>query len=221
MTKKRRYDDGCATAHAMDIIGDRWALLIVRELVFGPKRFTDLQASLPAIAPNVLTQRLEELESSQILEKKKLPPPFASTVYELTPWGHDLEPLIKAIGKWAAQSPNLPKGAPMSINSVLLSFSTMFNPGLAKNLTASIQFKFGDQTYYATIDREKLTIEAGEVDSPDVTIEGDQNALAAVVYGGESFDSMIRSGAIEMHGNKRVARRFASLFPLPSQIPRR
>src|SRR5687767_14085326 len=120
MASKRSYDDGCATAHALDLIGERWALLVVRELMLGPKRFTDLRSSLPGISPNVLTQRLDELGQASIVIRRKLPPPASVWFYDLTDWGRDLEPVIKAIGRWAASSPTLPQGLPMSVNSLIL-----------------------------------------------------------------------------------------------------
>src|SRR5258708_16049454 len=89
---KRSYDDGCAAAHALDLIGERWALLVVRELVLGPKRFTDLRAGLPRISPNVLTQRLEELERASVVRRRKLSPPAAACVYRLTDCGLQLAP---------------------------------------------------------------------------------------------------------------------------------
>src|SRR6266516_1629899 len=96
---KRSYDDGCAAAHALDLVGERWALLIVRELVLGPKRFTDLRAGLPSISPNVLTQRLSELEQAAIVRRRKLAPPAGAWVYELTKWGLELEPVVIALGR--------------------------------------------------------------------------------------------------------------------------
>src|SRR5690349_23072333 len=104
MATKRSYEDGCAAAHALDLIGERWALLVVRELVLGPKRFTDLRAGLPGISPNVLTQRLEELEAAAIVQRRKLPPPASAWVYELTDWGLELESVIMALGRWGARS---------------------------------------------------------------------------------------------------------------------
>ena len=88
----KRYDQYCPIAHSLGLIGERWTLLVVRELLYGPKRYTDLVAELPGIGTNILAARLKELESAGIVEKKKLPPPFASTVYELTPAGQDLAP---------------------------------------------------------------------------------------------------------------------------------
>src|SRR5947208_8127728 len=107
--RRRKNADGCAAAHALELIGDRWALLVVRELVLGPKRFTDLRAGLPRISPNVLAQRLEELERTAIVRRRKLPAPAAAWVYELTDWGSQLEPVVMALGRWAARSPFLPQ----------------------------------------------------------------------------------------------------------------
>src|SRR5262249_26030190 len=98
MATKRSYEDGCAFAHGLDLVGERWALLVVRELVLGPKRFTDLRAGLPNISPNVLTERLEELERVSVVQRRKLAPPAATWVYELTRWGRDLAPIIEDLG---------------------------------------------------------------------------------------------------------------------------
>src|SRR5919107_1126541 len=98
---KRRYDDACGTAHALDLVGERWALLVMRELMLGPKRFSDLRADLPGLSANVLTQRLEGLEASGLLVRKKLPPPANAHVYELTTWGYEAEPIVQSLGKWA------------------------------------------------------------------------------------------------------------------------
>src|ERR671921_2798404 len=108
MTTPRSYNDACAAAHALDLVGERWALLVVRELVLGPKRFTDLRAGLPHVSPNVLAQRLRELEAAGVVRRRKLPPPAASRVYELTPWGEELEPVIIRLGRWGARSPLRP-----------------------------------------------------------------------------------------------------------------
>ena len=107
MSSRRKYDQGCGSAHALDLIGDRWALLVVRELLLGPKRFTDLRDGLPGIGPNVLTQRLKELEEIGVLRRRVLPPPAASTVYELTEWGQELEEVLVRLGRWGARSPSM------------------------------------------------------------------------------------------------------------------
>src|SRR5918992_576666 len=98
MATMRTYCDGCAAAHALDLVGERWALLVVRELLLGPKRFTDLPAGLPNVSPNVLAQRLRELERAGVVRRRKLAPPAASRVYELTDWGLELEPVVISLG---------------------------------------------------------------------------------------------------------------------------
>src|SRR3954449_5481225 len=118
---RRTYEDACAAAHALDLVGDRWALLVMRELMLGPKRFSDLRASLPGISANVLTQRLEGLETAGVLVKRKLPPPAAAQVYELTEWGYESEPIFQALGRWAARSPTHDPSLPLSAVSLFLS----------------------------------------------------------------------------------------------------
>src|ERR671915_410189 len=105
MVTMRTYDDGCAAAHALDLIGERWALLVVRELLLGPKRFTDLRAGLPKVSPDVLAQRLRELEAAGVLLRRRLEPPAASQVYQLTEWGRGLEPVVLGLGRWGSRSP--------------------------------------------------------------------------------------------------------------------
>ena len=102
---RRRYDDACGTAHALDLVGERWALLVMRELMLGPKRFSDIRADLPGISANMLTQRLEGLEAAGVLVRRRLPPPASAQVYELTPWGYEAEPIFQVLGRWAARSP--------------------------------------------------------------------------------------------------------------------
>lgn len=216
---RRRYDDGCAAAHALDLIGERWALLVARELMLGPLRFTDLKAALPGISPNVLAQRLEEMEATAILCRRRLPPPAASVVYELTPWGYELEPLLRTIGRWAARSPTLAPGKPMSVASVVLSFRTMFDPSLAGDLDAVIDVVFAERRYVARIAGGGFSIEPGHSLRPDAVVDCDQNVLAMVVYGGRPLDEAIRAGELRLAGDHDVVARFVGLFPLPDRAP--
>lgn len=219
MAGKRSYDDGCAAAHALELIGERWALLVVRELVLGPRRFTDLSNALPGISPNVLTQRLQDLEEASIIVRRKLPPPAASQVYELTDWGLELEPIIRDIGRWAARSPSKPQGLPLSINSLILSFRTMFSPEAARGLKASLELRLDDHSFRAEIAQGRLEIVPGSTDEPDVVIACEPNALAAVVYGGRKPAEALRAGEIKIAGDKALFERFVTLFPLPSPAP--
>lgn len=217
MAMKRQYDDGCGTAHALELVGERWALLIVRELMLGPKRFTDLRHDLPGISPNVLTQRLEELEAASIVTRHRLPPPAAAWVYDLTSWGKDLEPLICEFGRWAARSPIFPEGRPMSVNSLILSFRTMFSGAAAKGFRARIGLILREHEFIATIGQGRISIAPERARESDAVFDGDPNALAQVVYGGRTLKEAIRSGDLEVSGNIVVAARFVTLFPLPQR----
>src|SRR4028118_2246009 len=135
---RRHYEDACAAAHALDLVGERWALPVMRELMLGPKRFSDLRASLPGISANVLTQRLEGLEAAGVLVRKKLPPPASAQVYELTPWGYESEPIFQTLGRWAARSPQHDPTLPLSAVSLFLSFRTMLDPERARRLVARV-----------------------------------------------------------------------------------
>src|SRR5690606_11724400 len=117
MVNKRTYGDGCAIAHALDLVGERWALLIVRELILGPKRFTDLRAGMPHATPSILSQRLRELEDAGVVERDTLPPPSGSRVYRLTDWGMQLEPIVTSLGRWASRSPALPDDEAIGVDS--------------------------------------------------------------------------------------------------------
>jgi DNA-binding HxlR family transcriptional regulator len=219
MAGKRSYDDGCAAAHALDLIGERWALLVVRELALGPKRFTDLRIGLPGISPNVLTQRLQDLEAASIVIRRKLPPPAAVGVYQLTDWGLELEPVIRDIGRWAARSPQLPRDRPMSVNSFILSLRTMFDPDAAAGLEAKIDLRLDDQSFRAGISGGRLDLPAAGSDPPDGVLAGDPNALAAVIYGGQKLGDAVRAGDIRIEGDRGLIKRFVTLFPLPEPAP--
>ncbi len=215
----RTYDDGCAAAHALDLVGERWALLVVRELLLGPKRFTDLRAGLPGVSPNVLAQRLRELESAGVVHRRKLPPPAASRIYELTEWGEELEPVIVRLGRWGARSPSRPCEATLGVDSLVLSFRTMFDPRAADGLKARYELRLGEDRFYAVVDDGWFEIARGGADRPDATIETDSGTLAALVYEGRQLDEALRSGDIKMEGDESAVERFLTLFPLPELAP--
>jgi DNA-binding HxlR family transcriptional regulator len=215
MATRRTYDDACAAAHALDLVGERWALLVVRELLLGPKRFTDLRKGLPGVSTNVLAERLGELERSGVLRRRKLPPPAASRVYELTEWGEDLEPVIVSLGRWGARSPWRPRNAGMSVDSLILSFRTMFDPRAAEELEASYELVLGEESFRAVVSDGRFEIDRGEAEEPDATIETDVGTLAALVYEGRPFAGALRSGDIKVEGERAAVERFLTLFVLP------
>lgn len=216
-TRRRAYQDGCATAHALDIIGDRWAMPIMRELMLGPKRFTDIRAGLPGISANVLTQRLEELEAASIVVRRRLPPPAASRIYELTDWGRESEILFQVLGRWACRSPTMQPGKPMSQASVVLSMRTMIDRSRIGAMRATIGFRFGEEEFRATIADGDFHMDRGAAEGADVTLSGDQNALAAVLYGGAAYADV--ADALQVEGDRSIADRLARLFPLPPRAP--
>src|SRR5215217_2519161 len=130
----RSYRDACGIARALDVVGDRWALLVIRDLLLGPKRFTDLRAGLPKISPDVLAQRLRELEEAGVVARDTLPPPAASKVYALTDRGRDLAPVLHALGRWGAAEP-VGDEVPMGPDALMVALPTTFDAGRARDVT--------------------------------------------------------------------------------------
>jgi DNA-binding HxlR family transcriptional regulator len=216
-SQRRRYDDACAAAHALDLIGERWALLVMRELMMGPKRFGDLRASLPGISANVLTQRLEGLEAAGVLARRKLPPPANTLVYELTAWGYEAEPIFQALGRWAARSPTHDPTLPFSAASLLLSLRTMLDPVRALGIDARIGFRIGAETYLAHLSHGELPIERHGLSKVDVVFAGEARVIAAAIYGGQPLEVLEGAGVLRIEGDRALAERFVTLFPLPAK----
>lgn len=215
ITRLRRYDDACGTAHALDLVGDRWALLVVRELMLGPRRFSDLRAGLPGISANVLTQRLDELEGAGILTRRKLPPPAAVGVYELTPWGYESEPIFQAMGRWAARSPAHDPTLPFSATSLVLSLRTMFDPGRADGLALRVGMRVDGEDYLAVVEDGGLQAAREPFGAADAVLAGPAAVLAGLIYGGVPLAALEASGALAVEGDREAVERFAGLFPLP------
>jgi DNA-binding HxlR family transcriptional regulator len=210
--EKRTYDDACGLAHALELIGERWSMLVLRELAYGPRRFSELKSDLPGISANVLTQRLLELERRGIVRKKRLPPPASVQVYEATEWGLEVEPVIARLGKWAARSPLHDPTLPISHVAIMMSLQTMLDPTLAEGMVAKLGFVLGDTSYIATLHDGRLDVERRPIENCDLVLTAAPAQLAAVVYGGAPLDS------IRVEGDIELARRFIRLFPLPSKV---
>ncbi|MDS1141362.1 winged helix-turn-helix transcriptional regulator [Pusillimonas sp. SM2304] len=217
MATKRSYDDGCAAAHALDLIGERWALLIVRELLLGPKRFTALRAGLPSISPNVLTQRLNELDTAQVLQRRKLPPPASAWVYELTDWGKALEPIVLQLAHWGVRSPAFQRGAPLGVDALMLSFKAMFNPAAAShgNIHLTIELHFGDEVFSARVDGKQLHINRGQAVKPAAILSADPQTLLYLAYGKFDIDETVQTGRFSYTGERSALVSFFSVFALP------
>src|SRR3954464_1235749 len=156
--EKRRYQDACGMAHAMELLGERWAMLVLRELAYGPRRFSELKADLPGISANVLSQRLAELGARSLVRRVRLPPPASVQVYQATDWGLEAVPVIASLGRWAARSPLHDPTLPMSHVSFMMSFQTLISPALAEGLNARIGFRFGDASYVTTVRDGRLDV---------------------------------------------------------------
>ena len=212
---RRSYEDACGAAHALDLVGERWALLVMRELMLGPKRFSDLRADLPGISGNVLTQRLEGLEAAGVLVRRKLPPPASVHVYELTRWGYESEPIFQALGRWAARSPTHDPSLPLSAVSLFLSFRTMLDPQRAKGLDARIGFHIGEETFLAHLADGRIEVARAALDPADVVLAGVASAIAAAIYGGQPLNGLTAAGVLSVEGDRALAEHFVTLFPLP------
>ena len=202
----RSYRDACGIARALDVVGDRWALLVIRDLLLGPKRFTDLRAGLPGVSPDVLSQRLRELEDAELLTRRRLAPPAASQVYELTERGRALEPVLLELGRWGAAAPFPEDVIAFGPDSAMLALKTVFDPAAASGPSESYEFRFGEQHFHARVREGTLTITRGEADAPDAAIATDPGTLAMVLWrGGDQAD-------LEITGDREAAGRFLALF---------
>jgi DNA-binding HxlR family transcriptional regulator len=209
---KRSYEDACGLAHALDLIGERWAMLVLRELAYGPRRFSGLKRDLTGISANVLTQRLTELEARGLVRKTKLPPPASVQVYEATTWGLEVVPLIARLGRWAARSPLHDPTLPMSHVSIIMSLQTLIVPERTKGFTGRIGFRFGDADYVTTVHDGALQVERTEPNNTAVTFIGTPTEVAGVIHGGAPFET------IQVEGDLDLARRFIDLFVLPTKV---
>jgi DNA-binding HxlR family transcriptional regulator len=213
--EKRWYDDACGTALAMELVGERWSLLIVRELMFGPRRFGELKKALGGISANVLTQRLEGMEAVGILTRRKLPPPVSVQVYGLTDWGYASERAIQELGRWAVQSHRHDPSLPLSAASIMMSFRTMIDRSRSGQVGRTIGFRFGDDEFVALVDAEGIAIRRDDPRSADAMFDTDPPSLASIVYGGRPIADAEGAGVLHFRGDRALAELFVTLFPLP------
>lgn len=184
-------------------------MLVLRELAYGPRRFSELKADLVGISANVLTQRLAELETRGIVRKKKLPPPASVQVYEATEWGLEVAPVIAQLGKWAARSPLHDPTLPISHAAIMMSLQTMLDPERAAGIHAKLGFRLGEASYVALLHEGRLAVERRLAEECDAVFIAAPAELAGVIYGGAPLD------VITVEGDLSLALRFVTLFPLP------
>jgi DNA-binding HxlR family transcriptional regulator len=205
MTGLRSYGDPCGIARALDVIGERWALPIVRELLYGPRRFSDLRGSL-GVSPNVLTQRLGELEGSGVVQRRNA----GGALYELTDWGEGLHPILLQLGRWGARSQHDPKGE-LSVDALMAALEACFVPVRAGALRATYELRLEEERFTVEVEAGSLRIARGSPRGADATIETDGATLRAVVFG----DQKLADATITLHGDTRLGRSFFRLFERP------
>ena len=215
--RSRRYHDACGAAHGLDLIGERWALLVIRELMMGPRRFSDLRKDLCGLSANVLTQRLEGLEASGIVQRRKLPPPASVQVYELTDWGYEIKPVFMVLGRWAARSPQHDPTLPISAVSVMQSFETMFDPARAGDAAMRLGFAMDEDRMVVTVAGGQLTTRRGEAEEAEVVVRAAPPIVAAAVYGKVPLTALEGEGAMTIEGDREVFARFIDFFHLPEK----
>ena len=210
----RWYDDACGTALAMELVGERWSLLIVRELMFGPRRFGELRSSLIGISANVLTQRLDGLGRAGIARRYQLPSPANVQVYDLTDWGRESERAIQELGRWAIRSPRHDVTLPLSPASMMLSFRTNYAGGGS----GTVGFRLGGDRFVARLGNGIEIVRADPDDADTVFTAAAAPALAGYVYGGASLAELERGGLLTVTGDRAAAERFPRWFPLPPKL---
>lgn len=215
MAERRVYGDPCGIARGLDIVGTRWALLVVRELVLGPKRFSDLRAGLPTVSSEVLAQRLRQLESDGVLERRTLPPPTSARVYELTAWGRELEPVVLAMGRWGSRAPLPPGDAPLSSDALMLALPTVFDSARADGFDATIELRLGHDRFRAQVGDGRLDVTRAATEHPDAVVAANPAGLTEVLWHGRSLAGAERDGLVTVEGSRALIHRFLQLFPAP------
>jgi DNA-binding HxlR family transcriptional regulator/putative sterol carrier protein len=213
----RSYGQYCGVARALELVGERWALLIVRDLLVGPRRFTDLRHGLPRIPTNVLSERLKELEHAGIVQRRMLPRPAASVVYELTEYGSQLDDVLMRFGVWGAQSLGQPRpGEIMTADSMVMALRSTFVPAAAHGLQVSFELHLGEIVIHARIDGPSITVAEGPLAGADLIIEAGP-AVKDLMTGDVSPGEAIASGSVRLAGNEALLARFVELFHIPTK----
>jgi DNA-binding HxlR family transcriptional regulator len=203
----RTYDDACLIARALDVVGERWALLIVRELLFGARRFSDLRTALPNVSTNLLSDRLRELEINGVVGRRRLSPPAGSMVYELTAWGAELAPVLDALGRWASHGVRPPsRTATLSPASILLALSGSVRPDRRRRWP-TIHFDFDGDVWTVRVDEGTLRVSSGDHGVAELVVRTDPWTLNRLVDDPSQIGAAISDGRLAVHGDGNMFRR--------------
>lgn len=214
----KRFDQYCPVAHALKLVGERWAFLIVRELLHGPKRYTDLADGLPGIATNVLATRLRDLETAGVVRRRRLPPPAPATVYELTEYGAELDEVFYALARWGARSLG-PPGPDDELYPEwgLNAFPALFAPEAARGLTETYVLRIEDYVFTVHVEDGCLRSSVGAVEAPDLDAEMDMTTFFRLAEGELEPADVLRQGRASIEGDPET---FARCFEVLSLAPR-
>lgn len=212
---RRSYGQFCGIARGLELVGERWALLIIRELLLRPRRFTDLREGLPRIPTNVLSSRLKELEAAGVIRRRLLPRPESSVVYELTPYGRELEDVLLRLGRWGARSLDQPgPNGEVYVDPSIRAFRATFRPEVAGEMSVNYEIRFGDFVVHVCIENGELDVGHGSIENPDLVIEA-MGALTPLMAGDVSPDDALASGLVKITGEAELLERFVEIFPIP------
>ncbi len=215
----KRFDQYCPIAHALSLVGERWALLIVRELLRGPKRYTDLGLGLPGIGTNVLATRLRELETAGVVRRRKLPPPAASMVYELTEYGAQLEEVLHAAARWGARSLGLPGPddrlePEWGVNAL----PALFYPERARGMTETYVNRVDENPFTVRLEDGHLAAEAGATDGADAEMAMDMPTFYVLASGEVTPAEALADGRMQLDGDAAAAARFFEIFSFAPRL---
>ena len=212
---RRSYGQYCGVAYALELVGERWALLVVRDLILGPKRFTDLRRGLPRIPSNVLSARLKELEQAGIIRRRLLPRPSTGIVYELTECGRELEDIVLRLGLWGASKLGEPRlEDTVNADSLVLALRATFRAEAARELQASYELRLGEIVIHARIDKGALEVGEGPLADADLVLETDLT-IRALMSGELSPGEAVKSGKVRLTGKTELLERFVEVFRIP------
>ncbi len=216
---RRSYGQFCGVARALELVGERWALLIVRDLLVGPRRFTDLRQGLPRIPTNVLSTRLQELEEAGVVRRRIQPRPAGGVVYELTAYGQELEGIVLALGRWGAQALGEPRPEEIvTADSLIMALRTTFHPEAARGLRASYEIRAGDVVIHARLDAGTLVAAAGPLPGADLVIAATA-ALRPLLAGEIGPDEAVERGMVRLDGDPALLARFVEVFRIhPAEV---
>ncbi|MET9317437.1 winged helix-turn-helix transcriptional regulator [Kribbella sp. NPDC003505] len=216
--EQRTYNQYCATAHTLDLVGERWTLLLIRELLTGPKRFGDLQGSLRGLGTGLLAARLKHLEHEGLAHRVTLPPPARTPAYALTEAGEDLAPAILALARWGLKWAMGERQPTETFHPgwAVLGLEACFDPEAAAGLHAVYEFRVDDEAFHARVDNSTIEVLHGPAQAPDATITIGESAFLRIAGQSLTLSEAIRSGAASAAGDREALRRLNGLFRLPS-----